>query len=54
MYSQMLFGFADTFVFRWYADQAVAAAGYGNQFLSIVRRWRILCFDGANIPQYGR
>ena len=33
---QMLFGFADTYVLGQYADQAVAAAGYVNQFLSIV------------------
>lgn len=33
---QMLFGFADTYVLSQYADQAVAAAGYVNQFLSIV------------------
>lgn len=33
---QMLFGFADTYVLGQYADQAVAAAGYINQFLSIV------------------
>ena len=33
---QMLFGFADTYVLGQYADRAVAAAGYVNQFLSIV------------------
>lgn len=33
---QMLFGFADTYVLGQYADEAVAAAGYVNQFLSIV------------------
>lgn len=33
---QMLFGFADTYVLGQYADQAVAAVGYVNQFLSIV------------------
>lgn len=33
---EMLFGFADTYVLGQYTDQAVAAAGYVNQFLSII------------------
>lgn len=33
---QMLFGFTDTYVLSRYSDLAVAAAGYVNQFLSII------------------
>lgn len=46
---QMLFGFADTYVLSQYSSNAVAAAGYVNQFINLVVLIFRVCASGTSI-----